>query len=189
MQYLAYLTAKWKTTRKTAFGRPRPCLNRPRRCAGDAGLAWEGVVAPALCHGATAEVRFKTMSFSWRRNDAVQPGFFMFHYFGSSPGPLLSPAPTSTTNRDDFGSCPTYPTSGASWAFPGDGGQEIKFRAMLYICEDGGSLGPNLPRGRRRELVFSFISSFIAHERTNEGTPSQKGVFPAHPSNNTVADQ
>lgn len=58
---------------------------------------------------------------------------FYVSCFGSSLGPLLSPAPTAITIQDDFGSCPTFPTSDASWAFPGDGGQEIKFRAMLYI--------------------------------------------------------
>lgn len=115
--------------------------------------------------------------------------FFCVSCFGSSPGPVFSPGPTAITIQDGFRLCPTFPTSDISWAFPGDGGQEIKFRAMLYICENGGNMDPNLPLGSTWELLFLFISSFIAHNRKNEAAPSQRKFSTAVCSANTVPDQ
>lgn len=52
---------------------------------------------------------------------------------GSSPGLLLSPAPTTITIEDDFKSCPTFSHSNASCSFPGESDREIKFRHMQYM--------------------------------------------------------
>lgn len=93
---------------------------------------------------------------------------------------MFSPAPTAITIQDDFRLCPTFPTSDIIWASPGDGGQEVKFRAMLYICENGGSVDPNLPPGSSRELLFPFISISIAHKKKSKAAGSKLEESFAH---------
>lgn len=85
----------------------------------------------------------------------------------SSPGLLLSLAPTTITTEDDFRSRPTFPTSNASWAFPGESGQEIKFRLMLYIylCNRA-SLDPNmLGLGQQEGVTFLLYTPALRHTR------------------------
>lgn len=106
----------------------------------------------------------------------VSSQVFYVACFGSSWGPQFSPAPTAISIQDDFRSCPTFPTSDASWAFPGNGGQEIKLRAMLYICGNRGSSDTNLPMGSTRELLPLFKSSFHAHKRKNTVAPIQRSL-------------
>lgn len=97
---------------------------------------------------------------------------------GSSPGLLLSPAPTITI-EDDFESCPTFPPSNASCSFPGESGQEIKFRHMPYIYVATEQI--LTCQGSRKELLFSFILQLYGTQEKKKETPRQKSIFPAKP--------
>lgn len=111
--------------------------------------------------------------------------------FGSSPGLLFSPAPTTTTIEDDFRSCPIFPTSNASWAFPGESGQEIKFRLTLYIyvCGNRASLDPNM-LGQQEGVTFPLYTPALWH--TGEKImqlQDRKSILPAKPLMTTVPNQ
>lgn len=106
-----------------------------------------------------------------------------------SCSPQLPPQPP--LKKDDFRSCPIFPTSNASWAFPGESGQEIKFRLTLYIyvCGNRASLDPNM-LGQQEGVTFPLYTPALWH--TGEKTmqlQDRKSILPAKPLMTTVPNQ
>lgn len=100
--------------------------------------------------------------------------FFTFAFW-LLPGVPVSLAPTAITIRDGRGSCPTFPNSDTSWAFPGGGGQEIKSGAMLYICVNVGNLDPRPRRGGREGAAFPLhIHLYCTQEKKQSNSKPEK---------------